>query len=148
MNKITSNTVLGILGSGQLARMTCLAANTFGIQTHVYCTEKDLSPAEHVATKTFKGNFFDLEAILNFCQSCDVVTLENEFIDQHILESIDEKFPGMKEQYQQQFGEQYECNSPQSKQLYETFYELIYKYGMTPKMKFYEPEPDTQLSLF
>ncbi len=94
MNKITSNTVLGILGSGQLARMTCLAASTLGIQTHVYCTEKDLSPAEHVATKTFKGNFFDLETILNFCQSCDVVTLENEFIDQHILESIDEKFPG------------------------------------------------------
>jgi hypothetical protein len=66
----------------------------------------------------------------------------------YLFKAFDEKFPGMKEQYQQQFGEQYECNSPQSKQLYETFYELIYKYGMTPKMKFYEPEPDTQLSLF
>jgi len=66
----------------------------------------------------------------------------------YLFKAFDEKFPGMKEQYQQQFGEQYECNSPHSKQLYETFYELIYKYGMTPKMKFYEPEPDNQLTLF
>lgn len=94
MNKITSQTVLGILGSGQLARMTCIAAATFGVQTHVYCTENDISPAEHVATKTFKGSFSDLEKVLNFCESCDFITLENEFIDQHILESIDEKFPG------------------------------------------------------
>lgn len=94
MNKITSNTVLGILGSGQLARMTCIAASTMGIQTRVYCTENSLSPAEHVATQTIKGLFNDLESILDFCKSCDAITLENEFIDQHILEAIDHHFPG------------------------------------------------------
>ncbi len=94
MNHVTSKTVLGILGSGQLARMTCLAATTFGIQTHVYCTEKETSPAEHTATKTVKGSFEDVQNILDFCESCDVITLENEFIDQNILEMIDERFPG------------------------------------------------------
>ena len=94
MNQINSQTILGILGSGQLARMTSLAASDFGIQTHIYCSESHPSPAEHVATKTTKGSFNDQKAILDFCQNCDVVTLENEFIDQEILEAIDAKFPG------------------------------------------------------
>ena len=94
MNQINSQTILGILGSGQLARMTCVAASEFGIQTHIYCSESATSPAEHVATKNTKGTFKDLSSILDFCQNCDIVTLENEFIDQEILEAIDEKFPG------------------------------------------------------
>lgn len=94
MNDVTSASILGILGSGQLARMTSLAASEFGIQTHIYCTEAEVSPAEHVATKTIKGTFQDLNSILKFCESCDIVTLENEFIDQHILEAIDQNFPG------------------------------------------------------
>lgn len=94
MNDVTSASILGILGSGQLARMTSLAASEFGIQTHIYCTENEMSPAEHVATKTIKGTFQDLNSILKFCESCDIVTLENEFIDQHILEAINQNFPG------------------------------------------------------
>ncbi|MBC7712733.1 MAG: 5-(carboxyamino)imidazole ribonucleotide synthase [Rhizobacter sp.] len=93
MKNINSQTILGILGSGQLARMTTLAASEFGIQTHIYCSESQVSPAEHTATKTIKGSFKDVTAILDFCQNCDVVTLENEFIDQDILEAIDAKFP-------------------------------------------------------
>jgi 5-(carboxyamino)imidazole ribonucleotide synthase len=93
MNHIKSPTVLGILGSGQLSRMTALAAADLGIHTHVYCNESVTSPAEHVATKTFKGDFQNVEAILNFCETCDIVTLENEFIDQAILEAIDKKYP-------------------------------------------------------
>lgn len=90
---LNSNFVLGILGSGQLARMSAIAANDFGIKTHIYCSESGHSPAENVATKTIKGTFKDLDSILAFCAGCDIVTLENEFIDQQILEAIDEKFP-------------------------------------------------------
>lgn len=93
MNHINSQTVLGILGSGQLSRMTALAAAELGIHTHVYCNESQTSPAEHVATKTFKGTLSDQDSILNFCETCDIVTLENEFIDQVILDAIDKKFP-------------------------------------------------------
>lgn len=93
MKEISSQTILGILGSGQLARMTALAAHTLGIETHIYCSESQTSPAQQVATKTFKGALNDLNALLGFCQDCDVVTLENEFIDQKILNAIDQKFP-------------------------------------------------------
>lgn len=94
MNDVNSQTILGILGSGQLARMTSLAASNYGIQTHIYCSESQVSPAEHVATKTFKGTLQNIQSILDFCQTCDIITLENEFIDQAILEAIDETFPG------------------------------------------------------
>lgn len=88
-----SSLVLGILGSGQLARMSAIAASDFGIQTHIYCADQDESPASHVATKTVKGSFSDRDSILLFCADCDIVTLENEFIDQSILEAIDQTYP-------------------------------------------------------
>lgn len=97
MKHLNSQSVLGILGSGQLARMTTLAASDFGILSRIYCNEKNietLSPAALVASSTIRGSFDDMEKILEFCQSCDIVTLENEFIDQNILEAIDQKFPG------------------------------------------------------
>lgn len=85
--------ILGILGSGQLARMTALAASNLGIETRIYCPESQISPAEQVASYTFKGNFNDEKAILTFCESCSVVTLENEFVDPNILAAIEKKFP-------------------------------------------------------
>ena len=97
MKHLNSQSVLGILGSGQLARMTCLAASDFGIITSVYCNEKSAdatSPASLVASRTSFGSLNDLEKILDFCQKCDIITLENEFIDQEILEAIDKNFPG------------------------------------------------------
>jgi 5-(carboxyamino)imidazole ribonucleotide synthase len=96
MNQISSlksQTVLGILGSGQLARMTALAASELGIITYIYCSESEVSPAEHVASKTFKGKLSDKLEIIKFCEKCDFVTLENEFIDQDILNAIDSQFP-------------------------------------------------------
>jgi 5-(carboxyamino)imidazole ribonucleotide synthase len=91
---LNSSFVLGILGSGQLARMSAVAASDFGIETHIYDSEKGLSPAEQLAAKTIKGSFSDKNAILEFCKYCDIVTLENEFIEQDILNAIDEIHPG------------------------------------------------------
>lgn len=85
--------ILGILGSGQLARMTAIAAQQYGYSVYIYCNDNQFSPAEHVATKTIKGDFNDLHSILDFCSLCDVVTLENEFIDQEILQKIDQLQP-------------------------------------------------------
>ena len=93
-NSLTSQSILGILGSGQLARMSAIAASEMGITTHIYCNDLEQSPAELVSARTTKGQFSDIDRILNFCQTCDVVTLENEFIDQDILEEIDKKYPG------------------------------------------------------
>ena len=90
---ITSKTVLGILGSGQLARMTALAAAELGFSTHIYCNSNEESPAQKVSHFTGKGSFEDISKILEFCETCDVVTLENEFIDQNVLEAIEAKYP-------------------------------------------------------
>ncbi len=58
--------------------------------------------------------------------------------------ALDEQFPGMKGEYEQMYGEQYECKSLVSKQLWEIFKEE----NIPGKMRFYTPEPDGQLSLF
>ncbi len=39
---------IGILGGGQLGRMTAMAAARLGFRCHVYCPDKD-APASHVA---------------------------------------------------------------------------------------------------
>lgn len=93
VSSLKSQTVLGILGSGQLARMTALAASELGIITYIFCSESEISPAERVASKTFKGKLSDKSEILKFCEKCDFLTLENEFIDQEILDAIDVTFP-------------------------------------------------------
>ncbi|MFA6237661.1 MAG: 5-(carboxyamino)imidazole ribonucleotide synthase [Bacteriovorax sp.] len=90
---LKSRTILGILGSGQLARMTAIAGSELGIEIRIFCSESGPSPAEHIASKTFKGDLNNKSDILRFAEDCDFLTLENEFIDPAILEAIDEKFP-------------------------------------------------------
>ncbi|WP_315074143.1 radical SAM protein [uncultured Clostridium sp.] len=66
---------------------------------------------------------------------------------------LDEKFPGIKQKYIQQFGNNYECYSPKAKQLWNLFKEDCERYGIVYKMsdiikaykKGYEKD---QLSLF
>lgn len=93
---MNSNTVLGILGSGQLSRMTALAAHDLGIKTHVLCNEslETVSPASQVSNFTTKSDFHNLDEILKFVDRCDYITLENEFIDQTILDAIEKHKPG------------------------------------------------------
>jgi len=94
MNHINANTVIGILGSGQLSRMSALAAAELGIKTSIYCDSKKIkSPASHVSSNITLGSLNNLDQILYFAKNCDFLTLENEFIDSAILKAIDEKFP-------------------------------------------------------
>lgn len=66
---------------------------------------------------------------------------------------LDEKFPGIKQKYIKQFGNNYECYSPKAKQLWNIFKEDCERYGIVYKMsdiikaykKGYEKD---QLSLF
>ena len=68
---------LGILGTGQLGRMSALAAAELGIRVHVYGPDKD-SPAEHVAAKSYVGSYTDKKKLKAFAQSVDVVSYEFE----------------------------------------------------------------------
>ncbi len=71
--------VLGILGGGQLGRMSALAAARLGIKTHIYTPEKD-SPASDVAAHNFVDNYDNKSALKLFAESVDVISYEFENI--------------------------------------------------------------------
>jgi len=89
--------VVGILGAGQLSTMMTEAYQTLGGRVYVF--DENLSaPASRVADKFVVGSTSNLEELTAFFKLVDVVTLENEFIDSHLLiqaakESATKLFP-------------------------------------------------------
>ena len=71
--------VIGILGGGQLGRMTALAAARFGYRCHVFTPESD-APAAQVSWRTTVADWRDEQALAAFGAACDVVTYEFENI--------------------------------------------------------------------
>ena len=71
--------VIGILGGGQLGRMTALAAARFGYRCHVFSPEDD-APAAQVSWRTTVADWRDEQALARFAADCDVVTYEFENI--------------------------------------------------------------------
>ncbi len=74
-----TNKTLGILGGGQLGRMSALAAARLGIKTHIYTPEEN-SPASQVADKTIVAPYEDKKALKQFASGVDVVSYEFENI--------------------------------------------------------------------
>lgn len=68
----------GILGGGQLARMTAEAAMRLGVRTRFYQRQDSgpMSPCADVIT----GAWDDDDALRRFVEGCDVVTLDNEWV--------------------------------------------------------------------
>lgn len=79
---------LGIVGGGQLAKMTALAALELGCDVLVL-ERNQHSPAANLATHSFIGDWDDPQALLQLAAQVDVVTLENEFVDAHSLATIE-----------------------------------------------------------
>jgi 5-(carboxyamino)imidazole ribonucleotide synthase len=70
---------IGILGGGQLGRMTALAAARLGYRCHVFAVRPD-SPAGQVCAAVTVADFADLEALDRFAAAIDVATFEFENI--------------------------------------------------------------------
>ena len=68
---------IGILGGGQLGRMTALAAARLGYRSLVYAPEAD-SIAGHVAAGHVSGAYDDAAALARFAAQVDVITYEFE----------------------------------------------------------------------
>lgn len=81
-------TRLGILGGGQLAKMTALAAATLDIETVIFARQPD-EPALKVTPYQITGDWDDEKLLMQFAQMCDVVTLESEFVDVEIMRRIE-----------------------------------------------------------
>lgn len=71
--------VIGIMGGGQLGRMTALAAARLGYRSHVYCPERD-APATQVTDRHTAAGYGDRAALDHFAHMVDVVTYEFENI--------------------------------------------------------------------
>lgn len=71
---------IGILGGGQLARMSALAAYRLGFSVAILEKERN-SPAGQLTHNEFIGSVDNDTILRKFSKSCDVVTLENEFVD-------------------------------------------------------------------
>lgn len=95
---VTAGGVIGIIGGGQLGRMTALAAARLGYKTHIYCPE-EACPASQVAFATTTAAYEDKEALTAFAQAVDVVTFEFENIPAdsvRLLEGLVPVRPGWK----------------------------------------------------
>jgi 5-(carboxyamino)imidazole ribonucleotide synthase len=74
---IEPGATIGILGGGQLGRMTAMAAARLGYRVHSYCPEPD-SPAFQVSAASSVAGYDDQAALGRFADSVDVVTFEFE----------------------------------------------------------------------
>lgn len=88
---LPANTKLGFLGAGQLARMSALQAFRFGIQVAVYSDRSENEPVQFMTPFSFNGSFDDVDAMVEFAKTCDVITLENEFINSDVLRKVQDQ---------------------------------------------------------
>ncbi len=79
---------IGILGGGQLARMSAYQAYKLGLNVAILEKIKD-SPAGQLTHNEFVGWIDDNKILKKFSKSSDVITLENEFIDADRLKFIE-----------------------------------------------------------
>ena len=92
MTAIPPGSKIGILGGGQLGRMTALAAAALGYKCHIFSPEKD-APAAHVADAATVADYTDRKALAKFAASVDVVTYEFENIPFEPVAEIAKKVP-------------------------------------------------------
>lgn len=85
---LSSSYTIGFLGAGQLARMSAKHAFRFGQQVAVLSDRTELEPVQFMTPHSFSGSFDDVSSMKKFAESCDVITLENEFIDSSILKKL------------------------------------------------------------
>jgi 5-(carboxyamino)imidazole ribonucleotide synthase len=78
---------IGILGGGQLGRMTALAAARLGYRAHVFATEPD-SPASQVCAAATVAPDDDDAALARFATSVDVATFEFENIPAEAVRKV------------------------------------------------------------
>ncbi|WP_331271868.1 5-(carboxyamino)imidazole ribonucleotide synthase [Motilibacter aurantiacus] len=78
---------VGIVGAGQLARMTAPAAAALGVRLRVLAGSPDESAAQ-VVPDVVLGSPDDLDALRRLADGCDVVTFEHEHVPPAHLEAL------------------------------------------------------------
>lgn len=86
MSAIVQGSTIGILGGGQLGRMTAMAARSMGYRVQVMDPDPSC-PARFVVDACFVGSWDDAKAAADLARGCDVITLEIEQISIASLEA-------------------------------------------------------------
>ncbi|MEQ8938798.1 MAG: 5-(carboxyamino)imidazole ribonucleotide synthase, partial [Gammaproteobacteria bacterium] len=86
---IASGHRIGIVGGGQLAKMTALPAMALGCEIVILERNKG-TPSQSLAAEVMYGDWDDPETLLQLADKVDIVTLENEFVDANALARLEQ----------------------------------------------------------
>ncbi len=80
--------VVGVVGGGQLARMTAPPAVNLGVRLRVLAEAADASAAQVVPDSSV-GDHRDVEAVTAFALGCDVLTFDHEHVPTRLLVALE-----------------------------------------------------------
>jgi len=92
MSPLPPGSTIGILGGGQLGRMTAMAAATLGYRCHIYDPAPD-GPAVQVSAEATAAAWDDQTALAAFADAVDVVTFEFENVPVPSVEFLEKRVP-------------------------------------------------------
>jgi 5-(carboxyamino)imidazole ribonucleotide synthase len=81
------NATIGLVGGGQLGRMSALAAARLGYRCHILTREKD-SPASQVSSATTISDYHEPNGLREFAAAVDVISFEFENISAEGLDLL------------------------------------------------------------
>lgn len=79
--------IVGVIGAGQLARMSIAPATALGVDLLLLAGDSQDSGAQ--ITNHIVGDYKDLETVRAFAKKCDVVTFEHELIPLSIVKALE-----------------------------------------------------------
>jgi phosphoribosylaminoimidazole carboxylase len=85
---MASDRTIGLLGGGQLGRMLLQAANLLEIKVNVLDAAGSSAKQISAHDGHITGSFKDRDAIRQLAQKSDILTVEIEHVDTHILEEV------------------------------------------------------------
>lgn len=78
---------VGIIGAGQLARMTIAPAESLGVNLILFAESAEDSAAQ-IAPHLI-GDYRDLEALKEFAKKCDLITFEHELVPLSVIKGLE-----------------------------------------------------------
>jgi 5-(carboxyamino)imidazole ribonucleotide synthase len=78
---------VGIIGAGQLARMTVAPAEALGVNLLLFAESASDSAAQ--IAPHLVGDYRDLEALKDFAKKCDFVTFEHELVPLAVIKGLE-----------------------------------------------------------
>ena len=83
----SSNKIIGILGGGQLGKMTLEVSNKWGIKIYILDPDENC-PSKSLCNKFFQGDLMDFNTVYKFGKEVDIITIEIENINVEALEEL------------------------------------------------------------